>query len=66
VIKPFENDAARDWLIDLLTAPDDALLRSGLGDNDPRVVVAAAEIVAGIAGEAGWELPEGVRDWAEA
>jgi hypothetical protein len=66
VNKPFENDAARDWLIGLLAAPDDHVLRNGLASDDPHVVIAAAEIVAGIAGEAGWELPPEVRDWSEA
>ena len=64
--KPFDNDAARAWLTELLAAPDDATLRDGLASDDPHVVVAAAEIVAGIAGEAGWELPPSVRDWTEA
>jgi hypothetical protein len=74
---PFENEAARAWLQQVTDASDDSVLRSALepvaatpedaplGATEAYVAVAAAEVVAAIAGEGGWELPEPIRDWGE-
>ncbi len=75
--KPFENDDALDWLGELLAARDASVLRAPLeraaatGEHDyleagdGATAIAAAAIVAALAGETGAELPEGVRDWAD-
>jgi hypothetical protein len=74
---PFENEAAQEWLQLVTDASDDSVLRNALepvaatpedtplGARQAYVAVAAAEVVAAIAGEGGWELPEPIRDWGE-
>ena len=74
---PFENEAAQEWLFQVSDASDESVLRAALepvaatpkdarlGAREAYVAVAAAEIVATIAGEGGWELPEYLRDWGE-
>jgi hypothetical protein len=53
--------ARYDWL----GAADEDGLRDALASPDPEVALAAAEVVAAVAGQPAAQLPEEVREWLE-
>ena len=71
---PFENDDAADWASDLESATDLTLVNAALraaaeGDTyleapEASAAVAAAEVVAALAGKPSESLPDEVRDWS--
>ncbi len=75
-VGPFENDDAGDWVWQLEEAEDLGLVQGALesaAEPDGYLespasseALAAAEVVAALAGHPAPDLPDGVRDWVSA
>jgi hypothetical protein len=71
----FDNDDAQDWLLELQDAVDTDVIEEALGDvvenggyveaPDAQQAVAAAEIVAAMAGHPAHDLPAAAAAWAQ-
>ena len=69
----FDNDDAADWLAELQTMDDEAILHAALDAAEEGYleapegarILCACELVAALAGQAAADLPEIAREWVE-